>query len=395
MRRPDLMQPGLHGAFVKDGFGQGPAVGQTSTNLGGMHLAVKDVFDVAGMRTGAGNPVWWQMQSEADVSAFAVDALLAAGAAWAGKTVTDELAFSLTGANVHYGTPVNPADARRLPGGSSSGSAVAVAAHHADIGLATDCGGSSRLPASYCGIWGMRPSHGSAGTPGFALAPSFDAVGWFTRSGASLMDVLRVLVPTTVSRQPRAWLIPEDALAVCHPEAQAAMAALKERLPSPITNLSVGTLPLEEWANAHRFLMGAEIWAEHGHWVTEHRSHLADDVLSRFMAASRVTPEDVERERVVRNAAADTLATLLADDAVILMPTTPGPAPLLTATPDELAAERWRAQQLLCPAGLAGLPQVSLPWIEIDGAPVGLSIIGAQGNDGTVVQAAQLLDLGA
>lgn len=392
MRCPELMQPGLHGAFVKEGFARGPSISRTSTALHGMRLAVKDVFDVAGLRTGAGNPVWWQAQHEARASAYAVSELLAAGAEWLGKTVTDELAFSLTGANVHYGTPVNPADARRIPGGSSSGSAVAVGAGHADIGLATDCGGSARLPASYCGVWGIRPTHGYAGKSGFPLAPSFDAVGWFTRSGEALMDVLRILVPDAVAREPRAWLVPGDALAICDPAVQIAMADLQATLKLSFKPLPAGILPLSEWAGAYRILAGAEIWREHAQWVTTNGEHLASDVRARFIAASEVSAAEVDREQVVRNSAIQTLDNLLAEDTIMVMPTAPGPAPLCTAAPEALATERQRVQELLSGGGLAGLPQVSFPWIEVDGAPVGLSVIGARGSDATVIEAARLLN---
>lgn len=391
MRSPELMHDGKYGAFVKDGIDYQPSVPQSSAQLSGMRLAVKDVFDVAGLRTGAGNPAWWQGQTTAENSAFAVSALLAAGAEWVGKTVTDELAYSLTGANIHYGTPCNPAAPDRLPGGSSSGSAVAVAGGHADIGLATDCGGSARLPASYCGVWGIRPSHGLAGKSGFPLAPSFDTVGWFTRSGNVLMDVLRVLVPDVDVREPRSWVIPQDALAVCHPAVKAAMINLLEKLPLPQKQLPPGTLPLASWANAYRVLAGAEIWNIHGQWVQENGQHLAEDVLARFMAASRIAADEVKQEQGIRHAATRTLEDLLADDAIILMPTVPGPAPLCSSPTDMLATERQQVQQLVSAAGLAGLPQVSLPWIEIDGAPVGLSVMGARGNDGTVVQGARVL----
>lgn len=392
MTTSQLTQEGMHGAFVKDGLDYQPSVAQTSSRLDGLRLAVKDVFDVAGLRTGAGNPAWWQGQKTADCSTFAVSALLAAGAHWVGKTVTDELAYSLTGANKHYGTPTNPADPQRLPGGSSSGSAVAVAGGYADIGLATDCGGSARLPASYCGVWGIRPSHGLAGKSGFPLAPSFDTVGWFARSGEVLMEVLRVLAPDVEIRQPRGWIIPEDALAVCDPVVQSALAELLKKLDSPPKRLPMGTLPLRAWARAYRVLAGAEIWNEHGRWVEQNGQHLAEDVLTRFMAASRVTSDEVECEQAVRNTAATTLNELLAGDSMILMPTVPGAAPLCNDTEEAFDIERHRVQLLVSPAGVAGLPQVSLPWIDVDGAPVGLSVIGARGNDGAVIEAAKLLD---
>lgn len=386
-----LTQEGMHGAFVRDGIGYQPRIAQTSSRLEGLRLAVKDVFDVEDLCTGAGNPVWWRGQRPAQNSAFAVSALLAAGARWVGKTVTDELAYSMTGANMHYGTPLNPADPQRLAGGSSCGSAVAVAGGHADIALATDCGGSARLPASYCGIWGIRPTHGFAGKSGFPLAPSFDAVGWFTASGELLRDVFHVLVPDAQTHEPRLWLVPDDALAECDPEVQVAMADLLKKLDLALKHIPTGTLPLSDWANVYRVLAGAEIWAEHGAWVAVNGSHLAEDILERFMVGSRIGADEIAQEQKVRDAATQTLAGMLANNAIIIMPTTPGPAPSVCSPASVLAAERRRVQLLVSPAGVAGLPQVSMPWIKVDGAPVGLSVIGARGNDGTVVHAANLL----
>ena len=202
---------------------------------------------------------------------------------------------------------------------------------------------------------------------------------------------MRVLVPDAEVGEPRAWVIPQDALAVCHPLVQAALVKLRKKLSLPNEHLPVGTLRLSAWGNAYRVLAGAEIWNEHGQWVRENGKHLADGVLARFMAASRITLDEVKQEQLVRNTAIRTLEALLADDAIILMPTVPGPAPLCAGPADVLASERQQVQQLVSAAGLAGLPQVSLPWIEIDGAPVGLSVMGAKGSDGTVVQAARLL----
>ena len=389
---PHLTQSGMHGAFVKDGLDYQPRVLQTSSRLEGMRLAIKDVFDVAGLGTGAGNPIWWRGHPIADTSAHAVSALLAAGAKWVGKTVTDELACSLTGANMHYGTPINPTDPQRLPGGSSSGSAVAVAGGYADIALATDCGGSARLPASYCGIWGIRPSHGYAGKSGFPLAPSFDTVGWFAASGAVLMDVLQVIVPDAPVREPRLYLVPEDALAICDPEVRIAMAELLTRLELPCKRIPEGTLPLDAWANAYRVLSGSEIWAEHGHWIAENSEHLAENILKHLMSASRIGTDDIRREQIVRDAATRILEEMLTNDAVILMPTVPGPAPSRCSSASSLADERHRVQKLVSAAGLAGLPQVSMPWIKIGGAPVGLSLIGARASDGAVIHAARLLE---
>ena len=158
--------------------------------LRGLTFAVKDVFDIAGHRTGNGNPVWLETHPPATRTASAVERVLAAGASMVGKTHTDELAYSLNGENVHYGTPINPRSPGRIPGGSSSGSAVAVAGSLVDFALGSDCGGSVRLPASYCGIYGIRTTHGLVPADGVVdLAKSFDTVGWFARDATMMLRV--------------------------------------------------------------------------------------------------------------------------------------------------------------------------------------------------------------
>ena len=148
------------GSFCRDnhatlkGSGAGPLAGST--------FAVKDAFHIEGARTGFGQPDWLRSHPPARVTATAVKQVLAAGADMVGKTHCDELCYSLTGENVHFGTPVNVNAPGRVPGGSSNGSAAAVAGGLVDFALGTDCGGSIRIPASYCGIIGLRPTHATS-----------------------------------------------------------------------------------------------------------------------------------------------------------------------------------------------------------------------------------------
>lgn len=396
VKKNNLLQEGFSGAFVRDGFRSLPyARTVESSLLGGLRLAVKDVFQVQGLRAGAGNPEWHKEQAESCYTAFAVDALLGAGAEWIGKTVTDELAFSLAGNNIHYGTPINPACPDRLPGGSSSGSAVAVAGGHADIGLATDCGGSARLPASYCGVWGMRPSQGLVGgVSGFALAPSFDTVGWFARTGKIMERVLDVLLTDQSGADGCEWFASFDARDVCDTQVQHAYDYLIRSLKreAPVTGLASGVLPLKHWAVAHRTMQGAEIWAQHGEWVRRRGQALAPFIRERFAAISKLNPVDIRKADRARHDARSEMSTVLGEKGVLIVPTTPGIAPALNSTATELVDIRERSHQLLAPAGLAGLPQVTLPWITVDSAPVGLSVIGARGFDRQVLRAARMLE---
>ena len=207
----------------RDGAPDGP--------LRGLTFAVKDVFDIAGHRTGNGNPLWLETHPPATRTASAVERLLAAGAKMVGKTYTDELAYSLNGENVHYGTPINPRAPGRIPGGSSSGSAVAVAGGLVDFALGSDCGGSVRLPASYCGIYGIRTTHGLVPADGVVdLAKSFDTVGWFARDAAMMLRVGEVLLPSARDFVPKRLLIAEDAFAFVGAEIAAALATAVAKL---------------------------------------------------------------------------------------------------------------------------------------------------------------------
>src|SRR5271170_2192254 len=168
-------------------------------------------------------PVGLASHPAASASAPVVDALLAAGARLAGKAVTDELAFSLEGVNAHYGTPVNPACPDRIPGGSSSGSAVAVAAGLVDFALGTDTGGSVRVPASFVGVCGFRPTHDAISLAGVVpFAPSYDTVGWFAGDAAMLSRVGGVLLPNASPRPIHRFRLVRDAIALADPEVAAA-----------------------------------------------------------------------------------------------------------------------------------------------------------------------------
>ncbi|KAJ1389290.1 Amidase signature domain [Sesbania bispinosa] len=177
-----------YGAFMKR-FILPPVSSPPGLPLSSLTFAVKDMFDVTSYVPGFGNPDWERTHSEATSIAPTIFALLKAGATCVGTTVMDELAYSIKGENIHYGTPRNPCVEDRVPGGSSSGSAVAVG---------TDCLGSSRIPASYCGIFGIRPSHGVISESGvIPLAQSLDTVGWFARDPTILNKVGRVLLKSS------------------------------------------------------------------------------------------------------------------------------------------------------------------------------------------------------
>jgi amidase len=369
--------------------------GHEHAPLSGLTFTVKDLIDVAGVPTGGGNPDWLKEQSPASSHAHAVAQLIDAGATLIGKTNTDELAFSLTGCNVHYGTPINPKAPDRIPGGSSSGSAAAVAGEIVDFAIGTDTGGSIRVPAAYCGIYGCRPSHGRISLDGvLKFSPSFDTVGWFARDAQLLRRVGLVLFGACNRRQSLDRILrADDVFARVDPRTRAVCDSLLERLGSRVGRVeSVRVCPtsltsLEEWNRVFRTLRSIEVWQNKGPWIQRAKPKFGPDIERNFLAAARTTEADAEHARPVRRAISAHLAALLGANGILVLPTTPGPAPSRDASDAELELIRDQTQALTCIAGLGELPQVNIPAGLVDGAPVGLSLIAAKGND------EQLLDL--
>lgn len=386
--------------------------------LAGVTLAVKDVIDVAGRVTGAGNPDLAATRAPADRSAPAVDALVAAGATVVGKTVTDELAYSLGGDNPHFALPINVAASGRSTGGSSSGSAAAVAAGLVEVALGTDTGGSIRVPASYCGIYGWRPTHGAVSVEGVTpLSPSFDTVGLLARSPTLLRRAAEVMLSTGAGssatdaggtnaggidavgagsvragsvgagslRRPTRLAIVGELFDVVESDVAAALrSAVHDRFGEMPERVELG-VDLDDCLDAFRTLQGAEAWAAHGEWITSSGPVLAPATAARFEAASKVTAAQVAGAQEVRDRVRSAFRSATAGGTVLVAPPAAGGAPLRGGTSS--AGERVRAEtlRLSSVAGLAGAPVVVAPGASIgaDGTdlPFGIALMGAAGVD--------------
>lgn len=370
-----------YGTPLVPGCQGGPLRGET--------IAVKDLFSVAGHRIGAGNEAWLAQAEVETTTAPAVAKLLRAGADIAGIARTDEFAYSLAGTNAHYGTPPNPAAPERIPGGSTSGPASAVALGQATIGLGTDTGGSIRIPSSYQGLYGIRPTHGAVPVEGLIpLAPSFDTVGWITRDPATLTAAGKVLLAhTRRARPPRRALVSEELLAVATDEVQAAVAAAIDRwggakaLPELVPiNFDATVLP--QWVRWFQTVQGYEAWQAHGDWISQHWDTLNPDVRSRFETASRYSTADRDAAAKALVGARQTINQLLGDD-LLLLPSASSVAPTRQeASLGGAVIEEARATtfQLTVTAGISGRCALSIP-VPTTGAPVGLTLIGPRHTD--------------
>ncbi len=365
--------------------------------LSGLTFGLKDIFDVAGHRTGFGNPDWLRTHEPATRSASVLTRLLDAGATLVGKTHTEEMAFSLTGENAHYGTPINPAAPDRVPGGSSSGSAVAVAAGLVDFAIGSDTGGSVRAPASFCGIYGIRPTHGRIALDGVApLAPTFDTCGWFAREASLLARVGEVLLGEAVPEHsgPLRVLEATDAFAQALPEAADALRPALHfvtRTLGTATPVTVSPEGLTAWFDVFRVLQYADIWASHAEWISRVHPTFGPQVGARFAAVASGAPYDLAHVHARRHAIMAHLDQLLAGDTVLIMPTVPEIAPRLNLPPHDTVAVRERALALLCIAGLGGLPQLTMPLAMRNGCPLGLSLVAGRDKDALLLSVARRL----
>ena len=363
--------------------------------LSGLTFAVKDLFDVAGYPTSGGQPFVLAQSGIKTRHAVTVERLLQAGATFVGKTITDELAFSMNGQNAHFGSPVNGAAPDRISGGSSSGSAAAVSNGLCDFALGTDTGGSVRAPANHCGLIGLRPTHGRVSLSGaLDMAPSLDTCGWFTRDIHTFGRVAEVLLghdPYPLPERVRLLRSPQlDALA--QPEALHALLGAMQRVEAvtqSATSLAPDLLDIESMFWSVRHIQGHETWGINRALITRFAPPLGPGVAQRFEWSRQVTDAQMEQAREQRARLQATWKQVIGLDGVLMLPTMPDIAPLNTLSESEMDDFRNRSVRLLCLAGLTGCPQISLPMASRQGAPLGLSLMSPPGSDLSLVRLAQ------
>jgi amidase len=367
-----------------------PVAGAPRGPLHGLTFAVKDLIDTRGTVTGAGNPDWRRIHPPAGAHAPVVQTLLDAGARLVARTITDELAFSLEGENHFEGTPVNPRCPGRLPGGSSSGSAVAVAAGLVDFALGTDTGGSVRVPAAFCGIFGMRPTHGAIPLAGVVpFAASLDTVGWFARDASTLRRVGEALLPGD-RQSVQTLTVARDAFALADRDVADALDAYLRRLPYSVGVAEAAPVSMEEVGRCYQVVQAADILAAHSDWLRRTRPTFGPTIAPRFRSIFDHTAGDVHAAALVRNRLREHLTGLLAPGTagVLIVPSAPCVALARGGAEDTLNSFYQRALAIGGLASLAGLPQVSIPVLTPDCLPIGLGIVGAPGADLTLLELA-------
>src|SRR5512147_1539871 len=294
------------GAFVP-----GPRVrieGRAGGPLSGLTFAAKDLFDVAGVPTGGGNHDWPTGRPMPIRHSWAVQTLLDAGATLVGKTITDEVSLGILGENAFDGTPVNVRAPGRVPGGSSSGSAAAVAAGLCDTALGTDTGGSVRVPSSFCGLYGIRPTHGRIDTTGMMpQAPTSDTTGWFARDAATFAKVSAVMLGEDIPHAlPTSLVIAVDTFGFADVDAARGLRPMVARLAALIGHSREDIMApqgLSVWARAQRSLQPVEAWNTFKAWLDERNPRFAFSVARALVAGSMIPAADQSWAALMRQEA--------------------------------------------------------------------------------------------
>lgn len=378
-------------AFVRDnhialpGLEEGP--------LAGLTFGIKDAFEILGSTYSIGHPEWLRTHEPAEATASLVTKVLEAGADLVGKTVCDELMFSLSGENWHYGSPINPQDPRRYCGGSSSGTAAAAAGGLVDFAIGTDCLGSIRIPPSYTGILGLRASIGRIPTDGQApYSASLDSSGFVAQDPEVFRKVANVILGADEKETPfKKLLVAEDSFNCVSQELKEALKPAVEHVKGffdEVIYADISDVDLEQWVNTLQTIQSYEVWENYGGWIRKYRPRLSEGPGSRLEAASQITLTAYRKALAEREKIKTRIDEVIDEETVMCLPSAASVAPLRTSTEAEINASRLQTSELLCVSPLSGNPQISLPLAEFDQVPLGLSLLSTQNSDQKLVQKA-------
>ena len=370
-----------------------PIQGTDTGPLKGLSFMVKDLFEVKGHKTGNGSPDFLAQNKAAKKTAPVVQKLIDSGACLTGITICDEFFYSLTGINAHYGSPVNVRARGRMAGGSSSGSAASVSASLCDFSVGSDTGGSVRVPASFCGLYGIRPSHGQINLDGATpMAPSFDTPGWFTQDAELLKVIGDVLLSENSQESGEFSLhIAKDAFAQATDDVNRILTSVCDKIGDKIPfgkPVKINDGDFLEWREAFRIIQAYEVKSTTLKWVKANQPKLGPGIKERFQMAEQITDIQYKEASITRMNVCNRLDEIMKMECVLVIPTTPVIAPLVSTPPDKLETFRQNTMALTCIAGLTGLPQITMPIAELNGCPIGLSIIGKKHSDKALLKLA-------
>ena len=352
--------------------------------LNNLSFVLKDMCKIKGLKTSCGNPDFYVKCSIAKDHAPFLNELLNNGAVLKGITICDEFFYSLIGENGHYGTPNNLNAPGCVPGGSSSGSAAALTENLYDFSIGSDTGGSVRIPASFCGLMGIRPTHDRINTNGvYPMAPSFDTVGWFAKKIEVFQKIGDVLLNNNETSKAnfKKYVIAEDLLEIAESEVQKEFKKFIDLKLPGISKVRLSTLTKSEIADNFRILQGNEVKENVLPWITKNKPTISPEINARIEMASKITNDEVKLAKIFRNKLVKEVENSLPEGIIAIFPTAPFSAPVCGQDDASLGSYRKKLMEMTSIAGMTYRPQISLPCLKNKNRPVGISLLGWKYSD--------------
>ena len=361
-----------------------PIIESYNGRLKNLKFVLKDMCDIKNIKTSCGNPDFYKACEPAKKHAEFLSNILSEGAILEGITICDEFFYSVIGENSHYGTPKNLNAPNCVPGGSSSGSAAALTTNLFDFSIGSDTGGSVRVPASFCGLLGIRPTHGRIKSNGvYPMAPSFDTIGWFSNNIKTFQKIGEVLLNKNENENItfNQFVIAEDLLELVDTDIKNQFNSYYKELHPNIKHIRLSKFSKSEIADNFRILQAGEIKEHVIPWIEKNKPKISLEINSRIEMASEILPLEIDAAKTFRQEIISEINNSLPEGDIAIFPTTPFSAPKCGQSDQDLGSDRKKIMEMTSIAGMTSRPQISIPKFKGKTGPVGISILGWQYSD--------------
>ena len=352
--------------------------------LSDLTFVVKDMCEIKGFKSSCGNPDFYEKCLPADDFAPFLKDILNKGATLKGITICDEFFYSLIGENGHYGTPANLNAPGCVPGGSSSGSAAALTTNLYDFSIGSDTGGSVRVPASFCGLLGIRPTHNRINTKGvYPMAPTFDTIGWFAKDIKTFKKIgFTVLNQKDKTKNSfKDFVIAEDILELANPNIIHLFNNYINNSFPEIKKIRLSKQTKDVIADNFRILQGGEIVENVIPWILKNKPKISPEINNRIEMAIKITKDEINQAVKFRENLKKEIELTLPEGLIALFPTTPFSSPKCGQSDEQLSSYRKKLMEFTSIAGMTSRPQISIPKFKDNTGPIGISLLGWRYSD--------------
>ena len=357
--------------------------------LSDLTFVVKDMCEIKGFKSSCGNPDFYEKCLPADDFAPFLKNILNKGATLKGITICDEFFYSLIGENGHYGTPANLNAPGCVPGGSSSGSAAALTTDLYDFSIGSDTGGSVRVPASFCGLLGIRPTHNRINTKGvYPMAPTFDTIGWFAKDVNTFKKVgFSILNQDDKTKTSfKDFVIAEDILELADLDIINLFNNYINNSFPEIKKIRLSKHNKDVIADNFRILQGGEIVENVIPWILKNKPKISPEINNRIEMAIKITKDEINQAVKFRENLKKEIELTLPEGLIALFPTTPFSSPKCGQSDEQLSSYRKKLMEFTSIAGMTSRPQISIPKFKDNTGPIGISLLGWRYSDEVLLE---------